>query len=288
MILSRRTVLDAIGITIIISNCAPTSVAIPGTTQLPPREHIGAPTQNEWMPQRIAETGQYVISDSTSISINGDSSHISSFQTTTLYSLSLIPLADSFSVTAKVDSTTTYPRSSAGAYGAERSSHDITHATISSTGQLSALTGEIVSSCQGGVDAMATRVFELAQNYSKQHMRIGDKWADTVFAVNCRGKTPLHQQIIREYELLELATWKEHQIAKIQRTASSTVLGNSPDPHNYLNAVGTGIGKAILYVDRASGFLLESDGRSETTLTIKTSRGSYPFRQSMRTHIELR
>jgi len=276
-----------IAIIIVLNSCSPKRVAQPGFSTASSQEQVKPSLQDEWMPKQAPSTRQYLIEDSSTILINNDSTHTSLLQTAIVYSISLIALADSFSFTAKVDSMSTSSISSPRMNGSEKSYSQTIHATFSSSGEMSAISGEVASSCQGGVDATGVRVFELTQNYPKQAIKVGDKWTDTVSVISCRGKISLHQQIIREYRLLELTNWKEHAVAKIQRNVSTTVTGTNSESQNHLMTTGTGVGTMIFYADRNTGFLRESNGHSELRFTITTSRGSYPFTQSITTHIEI-
>jgi hypothetical protein len=283
-----QTFLRMIGTVIVLNSCSQNQVAQTGLPTSPPQEQIKPSLQDEWMPKQVPGTRRYIIEDSSTILLSDDSTHTSSLQTATVYSLSLIALADSFLFTAKVDSMSSNSRSSPKESEANKASAQTVHATFSSTGEMSALKGEAPSSCQGGVDAAAMRVFELTQSYPKKRIRVGDRWTDTVSATSCRGRTVLNQQIIREYQLLELTSWKDHDVAKIQQEVSAIVTATNSESQNNLTATGSGTGKRIFYADRITGFLRESNGRSESRLTINTSRGSYPFTQSITTHIEIR
>ena len=277
-----------IGITIALNSCSASHVTQPGFPTSPPREPVKPSLQDEWVPKQAPGTRQYLIEDSATIFIGNDSTHTSLLQTATWYSLSLIALADSFSFTTKIDSMSTSSHTSLTKNGVDSSSSRTIHATFSSNGEMSALIGEAPSSCQRGVDATAMRVFELTQNYPKKSIRVGDRWADTVSGTSCRGRIPLYQQSIHEYQLLELINWKDHDVAKIQRNVSTVITGTSFESQNHLTVTGSGVGSMIFYADRITGFLHESDSHSKSRLTINTSRGSYSFTQTITTHIEIR
>ena len=286
-IIFRQTLCRTIGIVIILNNCSPNRVAQPGFATAPPREQIEPSLQDEWMPKQAPGSRQYLIEDSSTTSISDDPTHTSSLQTATTYSLSLVPLADSFSFTAKVDSMSTSLASSPEASTLNKSFSQTVHGTFSNNGEMSTVIADASSSCQGGVDAAGMRMFELTQYYPKGAIKIGDKWADTISATSCRGKITLHQEIIREYQLLELTNWKKYPVAKIQRNVSTTAMGSSSESQNHLTATGFGTGTALFYADRTNGFLRESNGYSESKFIISTSRGSYSFTQNVITHIKI-
>jgi hypothetical protein len=286
-IIFRRTFFRIIGIMIILNYCSPNHVAQPGFPTAPPQEQIEPSLQDKWMPEQVPGTRQYLIEDSSTTFINDDPTHTSLLQTATTYSLSLISLADSFSFTAKVDSISTSSASFPGASTVNKSFSQTVHGTLSNSGEMSAVITDASSSCQEGVDAAGMRVFELTQYYPKRAIKIGDKWADTISATSCRGKIMLHQEIIREYQLLELTNWKEHAVAKIQRNVSTRATGTSSESQNYLTATGFGAGTVIFYADRTKGFLRESNSHSESKFIITTSRGNYSFTQNIITHIKI-
>ena len=282
-----RTFVRTIGIMITLNNCSPNHAAQPGFSTVLPREQLKPSMQDEWMPKQSPGTRQYLIEDSSTTLISDDPTHTSLLQTATTYSLSLIALADSFSFTAKVDSMSTSLASSPGTSTVNKLFSQTVHGTFSNSGEISAVIGDAPSSCQGGVDAAGMRVFELAQYYPKRAIKIGDKWADTISVINCRGKITLRQIIIREYQLLELTNWKEYAVAKIQQNISTTATGTNPESQNHLITTGSGTGTVTFYADRTKGFLRESSGHSESKFIITTNRGSYPFTQNIITHIRI-
>ena len=286
-IIFRQTFCRTIGIVIILNNCSPNRVAQPGFATAPPREQIKPSLQDEWMPKQAPGTRQYLIEDSSTTSISDDPTHTSSLQRATTYSLSLVPLTDSFSFTAKVDSMSTNSASSPELSTLNKSFSQTVHGTFSNSGEISAVTTDASLSCQGGVDAAGMRVFELTQYYPKGTIKIGDKWADTISVISCRGKIILYQKIIRKYQLLELINWKKYPVAKIQRNVSTTLTGNSSESQNQLTAIGFGTGTILFYADRTNGFLRESKGYSESKFIITTSRGNYSFTQNVITHIKI-
>jgi hypothetical protein len=286
-VMFHRTFVRMIGILIVLNNCSPKRVTQPGFPTALSREQVKSSLQDEWMPKRASGTQQYLIEDSSTMLISNDSTHTSLLQAATMYSLSLIALADSFAFTAKADSFSTSAASSPRRSGIDKSFSQIVHGTFSNSGEMSAINGEASSSCQEGMDHTGMRVFELIQNYPKWAIKVGTKWSDTVSVTSCRGKIPLHQQIIRQYQLLELTNWKEHAVAKIQRSVSTTVTGTNYEARNHLTATGSGVGNTILYADRTTGFLRESRSHSESKFTVTTSRGIYQFTQSITTHITI-
>lgn len=281
-----RVIIGMVSLTILLNDCSPKQVAKPEVSAPETTRQTTVPSQQSiWTPMVLAGNKHYFIEDSSTISINDDSSHVTSFQMRTFYSLSLITLGDSLVLTAIVDSTSTNPLSSSGKSGP---TSQVIHAIASNAGQLSGLTSETVTACKDGIEAVGMRIYELIPSYPKHSVERGGHWVDTVSANSCRGKTSLHQRIIREYQFLGFSEWKEYNAARIERHSSNVVTGSTLETRNRFTATGSGTGSAILYVDRKTGRLLESDGHSESKLIISTTRGDYPFTQSIITHIEAR
>lgn len=240
----------------------------------------------EWMPRMSDGVIQYTIEDSSTISMNNDSLHASRLQSRAVYRLSFSSHADTFAVGVKIDSFMTTQHSSS-----MKSREDTTHkqnfqAKMLSTGHLLEITGIETSSCITGVDPLGSRILELMVAYPKRAVRVGDKWVDTVSTTTCRGKTPLMQQNVRQYELLELQNSATDGEVKVRREVTTTLTTSSSGAKDHFSASGSGSSSATLYLDRLTGILVRSEGNSQSTLTVNTSRGSYPFSQRITTSIE--
>jgi hypothetical protein len=242
---------------------------------------------NNWLPKFVSGSSRHLIIDSSTISISGDSSHSSLVHTTAIYDITLTALADSFSLTATVESLTTDSHLQVPRLGSQMDSVENFHATVSNSGRLSSITGTLSSLCASGVNPVATRILELTLNFPQRHLKVGDKWNDSVSTTSCRGKTILEQQNIYQYQLTDLTTQNGYDLAQIQRSVLTTFRSLPSTQKTQLTTTGTGSSTSVLYVNRKTGMLLRSSERSQLTLTINTARGSYPFTQNIFTQIEL-
>jgi hypothetical protein len=269
------------------SSCSPKHTINPQATK--GQQSVRVPMKTEiidgWAPRLTPEIKRYSIADTSIISLNNDSAHSSSIQTTAIYDIALTALDDSFLLTARVESLTTNSRIQEAHVSGKIDSLEQFHATISSTGRSSLIIGSLPSVCAGGINPVATRILELTLNYPQRHLKIGDKWSDTVAIISCRGKTPLLQQNIYQYELTDFTKSTQLSLAKIQRTVTTTFHGVSTDLRNQLIVHGSGFNSSTLYVDQKNGMLVESTEHSQLLLLLTTTRGTYPFTQNIFTHI---
>jgi hypothetical protein len=158
---------------------------------------------------------------------------------------------------------------------------------LSATGQLFLPAQDSTSLCPGGVTPAAARIYELVLSYPERALKIGDSWTDTVSTTVCRGKIPLHQRAIRIYQILSFTTWKQQSAVMISRNVSSILSADFKQIPNHLEATGSGESSTFIYANQATGILLQSNTKSQSTLAIRTSRGVFPFRQIISTYIEL-
>jgi len=269
------------------SSCSPKHTTNPQTTK--GQQSVRIPIKTEiidgWAPRLIPGIKRYSITDTSIISLNNDSAHSSSIQTAVIYNIALTALDDSFLLTARVESLTTNSHIQKAHVSGKIDSLEQFHATISSTGRSSLIIGSLPSVCTGGINPVATRILELTLNYPQRHLKIGDKWGDTISIISCRGKTPLFQQNIYQYELTDFTESAQLSLAKIQRIVTTTFHGFSTDLRNKLIVQGTGFNSSTLYVDQKNGMLIESTEHSQLVLILTTIRGSYPFTQNIFTHI---
>lgn len=263
-------------------NRMPEPVSKPGAS----RETVEASTQDSWLPTQVAGTIRYLIQDTASISISGDSTHTVPIQSSTLYSITLTSSNDSFVLTGRTESRSTNAHEHTSKSVADTATLLEFHAAVSRSGRVASLAGNNASTCGEGVDPVVTRIFELAVFYPARRLKVGDRWADTISVTTCRGKTSLVQKTIRQYELVQFETWRGHDTAKIQRSSSSVFTGASIDSKNHLSTSGSGSSETTIHTDRFTGSLLESDSQSHSMLSISTTRGTYPFSQTIATHVE--
>lgn len=246
-----------------------------------------AEVASSWFPKLVPGSNRYLITDSSTISISGDSSHSSSVHTAAIYDITLTASGDSLSLTASVESLTTNSHLQTPRLDSQMDSTKDFHATVSNSGRLSPITGMISSMCATGANPGAIRVLELTLNYPRMHLKVGDKWTDSVSTTSCRGKTTLEQQNIYQYQLTDLTTQNGHNLAQIQRDVLTTFHSLSSNQKNQLTTSGYGSSTSVLYVDQKTSALIQSSEHSRLKLTINTARGNYPFIQDTFTQIEL-
>jgi hypothetical protein len=271
-----------------LSACTPHRTETAGTNQ-PPILNPSAPTDAEsWVPQIISGSYKYHVSDSSIVSINNDTTNrVVPIETTMHYSLTVDPMGDSFSILGTVDSSTVNSQLGTKPQIRDSTKIDEFRGVLTKQGQLQLGSQEQSISCSSSSASLSSRIYEFVIPYPKQQLRIGDKWSDTVSSTNCHGRTPLTQQIIREFQVKQFTMWHEHSAVQVQRQTSIVFAGASSEPNTHLQANGSGSGSAILFVDQKAAVLLESNSQTKSTLTIVTSRGSFPFTQLTSTHITI-
>lgn len=277
-----------IGIVIVLGACSARHSAGPTVTPEPARQSSRPPrtlSSEGWNPTLIAAKRRYTITDSSTISISGDSTHLSAIETGTVFSILTTQAGDSFRLHMSVDSILTTTHVPAAKIVVDTSMIGQFDGVLTANGKVSALIGRRSTTCVGGIDPVATRIFELTIIFAKKRMNVGDSWSDTLSTTTCRGKAPLRQQTTRRYEILDIPTGQQNTSVKIRRIVSTLFTGMSPDMKNHLSINGSGSATAELSLEPRTGSLLQSDGISETTLVVVTSRGSFPFKQIVITHI---
>ncbi|HEY8795425.1 MAG TPA: hypothetical protein VIM15_10835 [Gemmatimonadaceae bacterium] len=280
---------NPIGLGLILFSCTtvfPTSQ--PSKTPELTHQTVKISSKNGWLPEQAIGNKQYLFHDSSTISINADSTHTRINITNTIYSVRLSQLNDSLRFTARVDSLTIISQASSPEIVPDTGVTQESEAVISPMGQIFSLSGHSFSLCPGGITPAAARIHELLVSYPRKALKVGDKWVDTVSTTVCRGKILVLQQTIRQYNFVSFSAWNRQSAAKILCIASSTLHTDSKNSPKYFSTHGSATSSMVIYVNQVTGTLLQSDAHSEATLIVNTSRGVFPFRQIINTHIELR
>jgi hypothetical protein len=274
---------------LVLYGCSPahTSKTQKGIDQQPVLVAEKVSTIDTWAPKMVSGTSRYLVIDSSTISTNGDSSHSSSIATTAIYNLTLATVADSLSLSVRVESLTTNSQVQIAKHSLHTDSIENFRATVSSNGRFSPITGVLRSLCVVGVNPVATRIWELTINYPHQQLKVGDEWTDTISTTSCRGKMTLQQQNIYRYKIIDFSLQKGSDLAQIQRAVSTTFHSISTNSGNELTTTGTGSSSSVLYINRKTAMLVQSSEHSQVALTVNTTRGSYPFTQNTSTQIAL-
>jgi hypothetical protein len=277
-----------LSIILFAAGCSGHRVVPSSSTPVPVQKAPVIHPQEGWSPQMSTGARSYLVHDSSTVSIGNDTASSLPIEATAIYSTSLTPKGDSFYLAAAADSMTMNSHLQTSKDPQNTGNHQGFSAFISSRGRVSGLTSQQSADCAGGMNPIATRIFELTLTYPVTEATIGSNWSDSVSTTACHGRATLLQRSIRAYKLLKFTSWKNRAVAEIQRTVS-TIFSDVPNSStNHFSITGSGTGSGILYVDRATGELLESNSQSQLAISVVTSRGVFPFTQFVTTHIEVR
>lgn len=252
-----------------------------------PRQTAKFPPDVSWLPQQVASDRQYLIQDSTAISALAGTPQTRITKTSTVYSIHVKQIGDSLLFGIKQDSVITvsqFPPAFKTPLVFDTAQEF--RAFSSFTGQILSLAQDSSPSCLKGIAPAGIRIYELVVDYPKGVLKIGDSWTDTVSTTVCRGKISLEQQILYSYKILRFTTWKQQSAVVINRDATSIL--NTDSTRKQSGVAGSGKSSALIYADRITGILLQSDAQSNSTMLVKTTREFLPFSQTISTHIELR
>jgi hypothetical protein len=286
-LLMQRIALSIMAI-LAVANCS-TGRAPASPRSSTPSRADSVPTHihsSNWTPRFTTGTRRYFIRDSSVISISNDTtSQPIPIESTMIYSISATNVGDSLMLTSHIDSLRVSSRLQANSNTDTGSASDF-HTIFSKQGHLTTILDRARTGCTGANTSASTRIGELITSFPGVGLKVGDKWTDTTSITSCHGKIPLIQQAIREYELLDLSSCLQHDAVKVRRTVSDTFTGSSTESNNHLSASGSGTASAILCLQRDTGALIESNGKSRSDLIVVTTRGTFPFTQNVNTHIE--
>jgi len=257
------------------------------TTPLSAPHHDSLPVASAtgWTPRFSPGKWQYLIHDSSTISMTNDTTgYVEPIESTTIYTLSIADSGNVFALISRVDSVAVNSRLPMRKFGDMTTPVEL-HGVLSRQGHFTAIGGGASTTCTGASISPATRLQELLITLPMGALRPGDKWSDTSSTTICHGKIPLTQTLVRNYELMEGWTCQPGAV-QVRRTVSDSLTGSSVETNNHLGASGVGTATSILCLDRNTGVLLESNSQSHLELTVTTSRGKFPFTQNTITHIE--
>jgi hypothetical protein len=251
----------------------------------PHRDTVPISNTSGWAPRLSSGKWQYLIRDSSTISMTNDTTgHVEPIESTAIYALSIADSENVFILTSRVDSLSVnshLPSKKAG----ESSEPLELHGVLSSQGHFTATGTAGSAPCTATGISPSSRLQELLITLPIGAIRVGDKWSDTSSTTICHGKIPLTQVFVRNYELMKSSTCQPGTV-QVDRMVSNSLTSSSADSKNYLGASGSGTATSVLCLDRNTGLLLESDGQSHLELIVTTSRGKFPFTQNTTTHIE--
>jgi hypothetical protein len=244
--------------------------------------------KKSWAPHLIAAKLRYFIHDSSTISINGDTTvAVVPIESTMIFSVSTSDSNNLLIVNSQIDSF--YVNSSRSTKTKpDTSIRSNMHMVASKEGRFLDLTEAGPLDCTVVNASSPSRIGEVLIALPLNAITVGDKWSDTVSTTSCRGRIALTHRIVRQYELLDFSSCPQTNAAKVRGVITDTLVGSSTESNNHLSAHGFGNAISMICIDANTGTLLESDTQSHLELTVTTTRGAFPFIQNSNTHIELR
>lgn len=269
-------------------SCSPMHREQPAAIKPVTRDSVKISPIAGWLPHQAATTEQYAIEDSSTISVNGDSAQVSSINDRIVFTLATQPIGDSAVLLARVDSLLVSSHTPMMRTTPDSGRPQTFEAILSSTGKVQKINTPPSTICVGGQDPVVSRILDLTITYPKYGIKDGDKWADTTRTTTCRGKIPLRQESIRQYEMLSRTGSLTPAAVEIQRTTSTRFTGVETSGRNHADIDGSGTSSITLWVNKIDGSLLYGNGKSTSTLNVSTTRGVYRFLQNVLTDIKHR
>ena len=238
-----------------------------------------------WAPRLLPGKWQYLIHDSSTISMTNDTTgHTEPIESTAIYVLSIADSENVLILTSRVDSLSVNSR--LPTRKTEETSEPLElHGVLSRQGHFITTDAVAPTTCTGTSVSPSSRLQELLITLPIGAIRVGDKWSDSSSTTICHGKIPLTQMLVRNYELMESSTCQPGT-AQVRRMVSNSLTSPLAESNNHLSASGFGTATSVLCLNANTGVLLESNGESHLELTVTTSRGKFPFTQNTTTHIE--
>lgn len=269
-------------------SCSPVHREQPATIKPITHDPVGIPPIDGWLPHQTATAGQYVIEDSSTVSVNSDSAQVSSINRKIAFTLTTQLIGNSTVLLARVDSFLVSSHTPTTGTTPDGGQLQMFETTLFSTGKVQKIDARPNTICVGGQDPVASRILDLTITYPKRKIKDGDKWADTTRITTCRGEVPLRQESTRQYEMLGRIISLTPAAVKIQRTTSTRFIGTGTSARNKIDVNGFGTSSTTFWVNEVNGSVLNSNGKSALTLNVSTVRGSYIFLQNIITNIKHR
>ena len=230
-----QTVVLAIPTLVLVGACStsrPTTRNSPPATVASDSLHPSkSPNNNSWSPHIKEGQWRYVIQDSSTISINNDTTaHVEPVESTMIYTMVLTDSVHSLTFSGHIDSLLI------NSHLAKKSRSDTSeasevHGFVSRQGQFTQI-AKMVTACTNGSAASVSRISELLIMLPSHSLNPGDRWSDTSSTTTCHGKIPLKQIALRNYELLDLSSCP-HGGVKVRRSVSDSLTGSSVEGNNH-------------------------------------------------------
>lgn len=242
-----------------------------------------------WTPELIAGEFRYLIHDSSTVSINNDTTtSVTPIESIMIYSITTTDSNNTLVLTGHVDSLHVNSNLSTRAKPDTATTINL-HMVTSKQGQLLSSPTEFAQNCSAINSPGLSRISELLIPLPVHATKVDNKWTDTLSIITCHGKIPLRHTMRREYELLDLSSsCQQPSGVQVRRIVTDTLTGSSTEANNHITANGFGTATSILCLEQKTGMLLTGDQQSHLELTVTTTRGVFPFTQNSNTHIALR
>lgn len=262
------------------------AVAVAGTLGCPSArttpDRPGAPPSPEttpiirspgrWTLEREPGTARYLIRNSATIALAGDTTPPDSLATTLIVSVILSGARDGLTVAGTIDSLRVER-------GARIATSDTTlslpiglQGVLDRQGGVVELRSTVAtdSTCGTSLDpviAMTRDVFVRLPS----RLTSGMTWEDTTRSTSCRGRIPVATTTIATYSVLgEQATERQRMLA-VRRTTVLRMEGSGDQVGRAATVNGSGSGSGTFLIDPESAELVE--GRSESTITVTFEAG---------------
>lgn len=113
-----------------------------------------------------------------------------------------------------------------------------------------------------------------------REMSTNQSWQDSTSNTICSGSLPLVVSTIRTYRITGETILDGIAALQLERTEKLLASGQGSQGQHQISLHGTGIGKAEVFIDRASGLLLSLTAGNQMELTIKSSGRIQNFTQT--------
>lgn len=281
---------------IVIALCAASALACGGGTAAPttgvtPARPESTTVANvaHWEPRRTPGTWRYLASSSTVVSLESDTlAKQLPVRSSAIYRITATGTTPPFAVQGTVDSVTVTNNGKPTAAGGGKHPYATFTSTLSPEGSIGTIEGSEPPRCPKGVDPIVAGVRTLFIAMPPT-ITSGASWQDTVTAVTCRGDVPIVATTAYRYTLVGDTVWLGKPALHITRGSQMMVANDSSitGPPTF-EISGTGTGTADLFVDPATGTLLQQAGRSTARLVIGTAKSRVPFRQEVSDTVQIR
>lgn len=252
-----------------------------------------ANTAASWRPRLSAGSWRYELLSTATVTLTGDpSASALPISRTTVYTVSIAPTREPvsssvpFEVVGSVDSVavTTPGRIPTPTAGSDIRPHF--RAELGSDGRVVNLTSNATTACQAAVDPLSAAALTLFVTLPPA-LSVGASWKDTLSTVTCRGRMAVITTAIRQYKVVTDTVLGRRPALLLRRMDSLDVRNRADTASGQMTAAGTGSAAFLLYVDPASGMLLNATGESHTEILVIAGDTRYPFREDAKQTIAL-